>query len=224
MPACDLLSVMNTGTGGDTRELAGGATESAPLTRRTRKRNERRERVFDAAIALFVERGFDETSMDDIAERAGLARTTVFNHFPRKVAFLSEWTFQRRQRAALTFGDSDLTGRPVREVLGKYFATLAELNQKTRDETSALMLMALKNTNVFVDHLLPHDLAHLVAATAAPLRESTDPEQLGRLLALGYFSAVTRWICDEPAPFDLADELARLLDTVLDGALQPATE
>lgn len=39
-------------------------------------------------MALFVEKGFDSTTMEDIAELADVARATVFNHFPRKSAFL----------------------------------------------------------------------------------------------------------------------------------------
>jgi AcrR family transcriptional regulator len=202
------------------RELAGGGVGDPPtLTRRTRKRNERRDRVFDAAIWLFVENGFDETSMDDIATRSELARTTVFNHFPRKVMILEEWTLRRRQRAARFFADADPTGWSVREVLGGYLAALARVNEEARVETTALMLPTMKNTDVLVNHPLARDLADLVAEAGAPLRPSADPQQVGRLLALGYFSAVTRWIGSEPAPFDLAEELAKLLDVVLHGAV-----
>ena len=52
-----------------------------------------------------------------------------------------------------------------------------------------------------------------------PIRPGTDAAQVGRLLALGYYSAVVRWIQVEPAPFDLERELAAVLDTVLVGAL-----
>lgn len=38
------------------------------------------------AIALFAERGFDGTSIDDIAEAAGIARRTFFRYFPSKNA------------------------------------------------------------------------------------------------------------------------------------------
>lgn len=57
-----------------------------------------RELALDAAIALFVERGYDATSYDDIAGRAELARATVFNHFPRKDLFLEAWADKRRDR------------------------------------------------------------------------------------------------------------------------------
>ncbi len=43
-----------------------------------------RERLDKAAMELFGERGFDETSVSDIAERAGLTERTFFRHFSDK--------------------------------------------------------------------------------------------------------------------------------------------
>lgn len=43
-----------------------------------------RERLVDAAFALFGERGFERTMVDDIAARAGVGRTTFFRHFGSK--------------------------------------------------------------------------------------------------------------------------------------------
>ena len=43
-----------------------------------------RERLIDAAFALFDERGFEETTVDDVAERAGVGRTTFFRAFKSK--------------------------------------------------------------------------------------------------------------------------------------------
>jgi AcrR family transcriptional regulator len=198
---------------------SGAGVVEAPLSTRTRKRHERRDRVYAAAIALFVERGFDETSMDDIAARADLARTTVFNHFPRKALFLEEWARRRRERAAHAIDGADPSTQPLREVLERYFTALAAVNAETRTETSALMSLSLKANDVFRGHTLGHDLSEIVAASGEPLRASTDAAQVGRLLALGYYSAVVRWIQLEPAPFDLGRELAAVLDTVLSGAL-----
>ena len=42
------------------------------------------DRLVDAAFALFAERGFEHTTVDDIAERAGVGRTTFFRHFGSK--------------------------------------------------------------------------------------------------------------------------------------------
>jgi AcrR family transcriptional regulator len=206
-------------TGAVTNAVEAPAADPEPLTRRTRKRNERRDRVFAAAIELFTERGYDETSMDDVAARAGLARTTVFNHYPRKVLFLEDWAQRRRRRAARSFADRASNAASVRDVLGAYLAALAALNEESRTETVAIMPLALRYTDVMVDHPLGGDLAELIVDSRAQLRPGADPLWVGRLLALGYFSAVSRWIAVEPMPFALADELASLLDAVLLGAL-----
>ena len=52
--------------------------------RRERKKAEVRQRISDAATALFLRHGFDQVSVSEIAEAADVARPTVFAHFPRK--------------------------------------------------------------------------------------------------------------------------------------------
>jgi len=56
-----------------------------------RPRSERADRaILDAALALFVERGFDNISIDDISARAGVARTTVYRRWSSKAALIAE--------------------------------------------------------------------------------------------------------------------------------------
>src|SRR6201993_693395 len=43
-----------------------------------------RDRLAQAAFALFDERGYEQTTVDDITERAGLGRTTFFRHYRSK--------------------------------------------------------------------------------------------------------------------------------------------
>lgn len=57
-------------------------------TLRSRKAADARRALFDAAMALFRERGFDETTVEEIAARAGFSRATFFNHFGSKAAVL----------------------------------------------------------------------------------------------------------------------------------------
>jgi len=63
--------------------------------RRTRKRLATRQAISDAATCLFMERGFDRVTIDEIAEAADVGRMTVFNHFPRK----EDMFFDREQEA-----------------------------------------------------------------------------------------------------------------------------
>ncbi|MEI9994143.1 MAG: TetR/AcrR family transcriptional regulator [Rhizomicrobium sp.] len=55
-----------------------------PSSRRSRKRLATRQAISDAATLLFIARGFDRVTVDEIAAAADVGRMTVFNHFPRK--------------------------------------------------------------------------------------------------------------------------------------------
>ena len=49
-----------------------------------RRHEQTRTAIADAAVALFIEHGFVETTMDDIADAAGVSRRTAYRHFPSK--------------------------------------------------------------------------------------------------------------------------------------------
>jgi AcrR family transcriptional regulator len=55
-----------------------------PTDRRSRKRLATRRAISAVADRLFLERGFENVTVDDIAEAADVGRMTVFNHFARK--------------------------------------------------------------------------------------------------------------------------------------------
>ncbi|RED48152.1 TetR/AcrR family transcriptional regulator [Aestuariispira insulae] len=46
----------------------------------------KRQAIVDAARDIFIEKGYGESSMDDIANRANVSKRTVYNHFPGKDA------------------------------------------------------------------------------------------------------------------------------------------
>jgi AcrR family transcriptional regulator len=51
---------------------------------RERKKQQTRRHIADVAARLFVERGFDEVTVDEVAQAAEVSRKTVFNYFPTK--------------------------------------------------------------------------------------------------------------------------------------------
>jgi len=51
---------------------------------RERKKRETRDALTRAALELFVERGYDETTLAEIAEKAGVSTRTIFAYFPGK--------------------------------------------------------------------------------------------------------------------------------------------
>ncbi len=56
------------------------------MNQRERQRYETRKALSDAALELFSGRGFDATTVEEIAARAGVSARTFFLHFPTKAA------------------------------------------------------------------------------------------------------------------------------------------
>ena len=57
---------------------------SNPPRLRDRKKQMTRLAISNVATQLFVEHGFDQVSVADVADEANVSRKTVFNYFPRK--------------------------------------------------------------------------------------------------------------------------------------------
>jgi AcrR family transcriptional regulator len=58
---------------------------------RERKKQQLRQTILETAVGLFRERGFDETRVQDIIERAEISLGTFYNYFPGKDAVLDEF-------------------------------------------------------------------------------------------------------------------------------------
>lgn len=91
--------------------------------RRERHRAEIRDRLFRAALALFAERGFLETTVEDITEAADLGKGTFFNYFPTKEHVLA--TFGAERIAAIERALERARKGPVLPVLKELATDLA---------------------------------------------------------------------------------------------------
>ena len=62
-------------------------TETTPLRPRTSRlpRTARRAQLLEVALEVFVEQGYHSASMDEIAERAGVSKPVLYQHFPGKL-------------------------------------------------------------------------------------------------------------------------------------------
>ncbi len=75
-----------------------------------------RERLIQAATELFHQQGFEATTVDQIADRAGLTKRTFFRHFPTKVEAAFPWHQARLARFQELLAEGFDPGNPFRTV------------------------------------------------------------------------------------------------------------
>jgi TetR/AcrR family transcriptional repressor of mexJK operon len=143
--------------------------QPAPTTRRTNKR----ERALEAGVELFLEHGFDNISMDAIAARAGISKTTLYAHFQDKLG-LFRAAFEERARALDVDLDQTVVDpeAPAEETLA---AVVTVILRQTTTEDALAFLRALVTENVRRPELLasvqPQGVPHGVDVVMAALEQ-----------------------------------------------------
>ena len=115
-----------------------------------RERNKQKvtERIIAAAMELFKAHGCEQTTMDDIAEKAEISRGTLFNYFPSKDALLLPWGQEILEQYVQPQLTAYLNAQtPTIEVLRFLFASMSENVLAAPDVMRAFVGEALKATN-----------------------------------------------------------------------------
>src|SRR6202522_4870397 len=66
-----------------------------PSDRRERRRVETRDRIYRSTLRIFSQRGYLETTVEDITDAADVGKGTFFNYFPTKEHVLATYGEQR---------------------------------------------------------------------------------------------------------------------------------
>ena len=101
--------------------------------RAERKKKETQQKIIKVAMDLFQSQGFSNTTMEQIAEEADIARKTLYNHFPVKEAIVDDYvrgiSKEFTQQALVTLPDFPDTRSRLLNTLGKVYKEV-EINQE----------------------------------------------------------------------------------------------
>ncbi len=109
---------------------------------REKKKSERKDRIFSAAVDLFNEKGFSNTSMQDIADNSNLAVGTLYNYFPSKNDLLLD-IMQDEMEITITendalFNDINLQDKSAKDIIKllikNIFSTPLLVNKESLNE------------------------------------------------------------------------------------------
>jgi AcrR family transcriptional regulator len=175
-----------------------------------------RDVLYGAAAALFVERGYEDTTMADIAERAGTSRRTAFNHFPSKGDIPMLWTRRMADVAVDVIARS--AGDPAPERIRAYFGLISRLVEAEPELTRQMMLGWTAATGpIRYESQLLADLAPLLreGQERGQVGPAIDVAEAARTLSDVYMGVVFRWVRDPDALGSFQDVAAGGIDLVL---------
>ncbi|NJC72258.1 TetR family transcriptional regulator [Planosporangium thailandense] len=139
---------------------------------RNRRRANTRQRLYESAVELIAEQGFTATTVDDIAERAGVAKGTVYYNFPSKTALFEELL---RHGVGLLTADfrAAVAGRAPREAVAALVRAQLEYIQRYRS-FAQLLLSEMWRTNREWQQTLRLLRAEAIDVIAAALQAGVD--------------------------------------------------
>jgi AcrR family transcriptional regulator len=172
----------------------------AEASLREQQKRARKERIFRAAMQLFQERGFHETTVLDIARAAEVSRGTFFNYYPYKEAILLEYAAGRLDGLAQAVeerlaedADALATLQHIFEELAGFVATNRALilplsyellNPDPKRARAAIAILPLAQ---IIGKVLER------GQKGGQIRQDLSKERLGRTLANAYFITALQW-------------------------------
>jgi len=150
---------------------------------RERKKQQTRELIADTARRLFVERGFENVTVAEIARAADVAETTVFNYFPTKED-LVYWRMESFEAALLDTIREREPGESVLDAFARFVlqqrGLLAEPDPEAREQLAALTRMIISSPALLAREQQVYErytasLAALIAEEAGDAAGAIEP-------------------------------------------------
>lgn len=193
---------------------------------RERQKERRRARIYNVAIDLFKQGGFQTTTAADIARASNVSRGTFFNYYPYKEAVLLDYGSEVMERLRDLAEQRLAQGVPPMTVLYEVWDALADENARERDLFPPLAYEVM-NPNPerarTAYQALP--LSKVVELILRPLhqegriRTDLSLQRISNLIADTYLMVALRWSAygtERP----LRDEMRMALGLLLEGALR----
>ncbi|CAN5759490.1 TetR/AcrR family transcriptional regulator [soil metagenome] len=183
---------------------------------KSEERSEKREAILDAALELFVEKGFYGTAVPEIADRAKVGAGTIYRYFDSKEALVN--AIYRLQKTA--FGAAVVNSMPagvsMRELFRTMWTRMADFASKN---LNAFVFMELHHHAQYLDQesrALEERMLAMFTSVLVDAQARGDikagPPHLIMGIVMGAFTGVIRSCVDEGKPpiksdWELAEQI-----------------
>lgn len=174
-------------------------------------------RLFDVAVALFAEHGYDNVTTTQIAEAAGVTQRTFFRHYPTKADVLEREVY-RMTKIFVDLLHNQPQDIPLLDALVAAIATHTQddtlrrhseiIGHITRQSTS------LQGLTTRYQHHIEHIFSEWVAARTGRKTSDIAVAAAGAMLVAARRVVMDRWLKNEKLPDDYMNMVHESLEAV----------
>jgi TetR/AcrR family fatty acid metabolism transcriptional regulator len=192
-------------------------------------REDKRQRIIDAAVEVFADKGFFGAKVAEIADAAGVADGTIYLYFKSKddilVSLFREKMNEILHRFLTMLAETD----DPEEQLRRYISEHLELVQ-AQPKLMQVLTVELRQSATFMKEHTPQAFGRYLAVLAGVIergqaagvfRRGIDAGLLGRAIFGAIDEISLSWVLGGPGAARTGNESAQLADLLLRGLLDP---
>jgi AcrR family transcriptional regulator len=196
-------------------------------SRAARKKAATKEKIFQAAMELFLEQGYDKTTVEQIAEKADVAKGTFFNYFPAKDELL---VYLGKQRVLYFEEMLENELNTIPSAKEKLFACLIFFAQESEEnrEITALVAKTLfanffsvvnkeKEVHIHLNNILSQII--IQGQVKGEFSSDYEPQRIADIMIGDYFFTLFQWL-DNGFEDTLTVELTKRAEFIINGLLK----
>ena len=172
--------------------------------------DQRRQQLFEVARERFAQQGFHATSMDEIAEAAGVTKPVLYQHFPSKRALYVELLEETGRQLLSTLAEATALAGSLRERVELGFRAYFRFAVGNRSAFMFLLGTSLRSEPEFAR--IVEEILDAAAETIATLIEIPAPDEQRQMLAnaiVGMAESVGLRVLRDPGTIVDSDQLAQ---------------
>lgn len=191
------------------------------------KKERTREKIFNTAISLFLEQGYENTTVQQITEKADVAKGTFFSHFPTKDAILTYLGEQRVELMKENLTNELIYIHSAKEQILSLFELLAKASEENKKMTKLISHQIINKLNSpELEHETENqlELKSILASILANGQQSGEfkkdfqPGHVADILIGIYFLSLFQWLSTD-LPISLTNEYRDRVSIVLGGIM-----
>jgi len=190
------------------------------MSLREKKKIETRNNIFEIAGRLFKEKGYDNTTVDEITKEAGIGKGTFFNYFPTKEALLQDFIKQKEDLVFDLVKDQLTRNISTKEKIKNILVLVAKSNEKDRALTKLFVFEHLKHygneerRSTSLNHLI--QVIFEQGVKTEEFKISLDYKMAAGNLAAIYFYSLMEWLWSKN-DYSLSEDISKRIDLIFDG-------